>query len=95
MNKYVLSFTFLLSGLLNANDFDKLHRTRFVDKDKINAPTGMAVSPEGVVYVASDPNGARSGLEGVGKVYRCEDSTGDGIADKVNIYLDKNRDRIN
>ena len=89
MKKYVLSFTFLLSGLINANDFDQLQRTRFVDKDQINAPTGMAVSPEGVVYVASDPNGARSGLEGIGKVYRCEDTDNDGKADKVSIYLDK------
>ena len=89
MNKIILTFTLLVSFLASAGDFDQFKKTRFVDKDQINAPTGMAVSPEGVVYISSDPNGARSGLEGVGKVYRCEDSTGDGVADKVSVYLDK------
>ena len=89
MHKTLLSFTLLFSSLLSASDFRQMKKIRFVDQNKINAPTGMAVSPEGVVYVASDPNGARSGLKGIGKVFRCEDTTGDGQADKVSTYMDK------
>ena len=78
-----------LNSIAQPLNISKIEQQRFVDSKEITAPTGMSVSPEGDVYVSSDPNGARSGLKGVGKVFCSKDTDGDGIADKTTIFIDK------
>ena len=57
-------------------------------KEHITAPTGIAVSPEGVVFVSCDINGTTSQRRKVGKVVRCEDTDGDGVADKFSNFVE-------
>ena len=57
-------------------------QTRFVDKEHITAPTGISVSPDGVVFVSCDPNATTNIGRRVGKVVRCEDTDGDGKVSK-------------
>ncbi|MCM8531155.1 MAG: hypothetical protein NE330_08355, partial [Lentisphaeraceae bacterium] len=91
MKKLICGALLASLSFLNAQkvDVSGAKVTRFVDHKNITAPAGMSVSPEGVVYVSSDPNAARSGLLDVGKIYRCEDTDKDGVADKVTVFLDK------
>ncbi|MEM7231779.1 MAG: HEAT repeat domain-containing protein [Planctomycetota bacterium] len=64
----------------------KLHR--FVTSEHITAPTGLAVSPQGVVFVSCDPNGTTNERRGAGKVVRCEDTDGDSQADKFSNFVE-------
>ena len=64
-------------------------QTRFVDKEHITAPTGISVSPDGVVFVSCDPNATTNIGRRVGKVVRCEDTDGDGVADAFSVYIDE------
>lgn len=62
--------------------------TRFVAQEHITAPTGISVSPEGVVFVSCDPNGTRNQRQRSGKVVRCEDTDGDGVGDQFSNYVE-------
>ncbi len=64
-----------------------LVQSRFVTSKHITAPTGIAVSPEGVVFVSCDVNGTTNTKRGAGKVVRCEDTDGDGRADKFSNFV--------
>ena len=59
----------------------------FATKDHITAPTGIAVSPQGVVYVSCDINGISNTQRGAGKVIRCEDTNNDGQADAFSEFV--------
>ena len=61
---------------------------RFVTNEHITAPTGVSVSPEGVVFVSCDPNGTTNTRGRVGKVVRCEDTDGDGVADRFSNFVE-------
>ena len=65
-----------------------LTQSRFVTEENITAPTGISVSPNGVVFVSSDPNGTTRQGRKVGKVIRCEDTDGDLLADRFTNFVD-------
>ena len=64
-----------------------LVQTTFVTSQHITAPTGIAVSPQGVVFVSCDINGVTNTHQGAGKVIRCEDTDGDGRADRFSTFV--------
>jgi hypothetical protein len=66
-----------------------LKQSRFVTKQHITAPTGIAVSPQGVAFVSCDVNGVTNDERGAGRVVRCEDTDGDGRADKFSVFVDR------
>ena len=75
--------------LSQANDpTPGLIQNQFVTKQHITAPTGISVSPQGVVFVSCDINGATNTKRNVGKVVRCEDTDGDGRADKFSNFVE-------
>ncbi|MAT49562.1 MAG: hypothetical protein CMK32_00040, partial [Porticoccaceae bacterium] len=65
-----------------------LVQKRFVTKKHITAPTGISVSPQGVVFVSCDINGTTNQRRKAGKVVRCEDTDGDGAADKFSNFVE-------
>ncbi|MEM7014175.1 MAG: HEAT repeat domain-containing protein, partial [Verrucomicrobiota bacterium] len=65
-----------------------LVQSQFVGKKHISAPTGISVSPQGVVFVSCDINGTTTIQSGVGRVVRCEDTDGDGVADKFSNFVE-------
>lgn len=79
-----------IAGLASADDLlvPGLVRTRFVTSEHITSPTGIAVSPEGVAFVSCDVNGATNEKRRAGTVVRCEDTNGDGIADRFSTFVD-------
>lgn len=83
----------LLSGLpgwSHAGGIDQgLKQSQFVTKQHITAPTGIAVSPQGVVFVSCDVNGVTNDKARAGHVVRCEDTDGDGRADTFSMFVDR------
>ena len=76
-------------GILHADDLTPgLIQNRFVTSDHITAPTGLSVSPEGVVFVSCDINGTTNTSLRAGRVVRCEDTDGDGVADKFSNFVE-------
>lgn len=79
-----------LSGWSHAVGNDQaLKQSQFVTKQHITAPTGIAVSPQGVVFVSCDVNGVTNQKRGAGRVVRCEDTDGDGRADRFSTFVDR------
>lgn len=70
-----------------ADEAAGLVQKTFVARPHITAPTGVAVSPQGVVFVSCDPNGVTPAQRKAGKVVRCEDTDGDGQADKFSNFV--------
>ena len=70
-----------------AQDEPQLVQHRFASAPDINAPTGISVSPEGVAFVSCDTNGVTNRKRKVGRVVRCEDTDGDGKADKFTDFV--------
>ena len=66
-----------------------LKQSQFVTQQHITAPTGIAVSPQGVVFVSCDVNGVTNEKRGAGRVVRCEDTDGDGRADRCTVFVDR------
>ncbi len=78
-----------VAGLSRADDLKPgLVQNQFVSKPHITAPTGISVSPEGVVFVSCDMNGTTNTKRRAGKVVRCEDTDGDGQADKFSSFVE-------
>ncbi len=50
-------------------------------------PTGMSVSPMGEVYVSLDLNSSLDRKPNRGKIVRCEDTDGDGVADRYTDFV--------
>ena len=91
MLRYLL-LVMLLAGMPSfsyaADSKVGLVQSRFVTSKHITAPTGISVSPHGVVYVSCDPNGTTNTQRNAGKVVRCEDTNDDGIADKFSNFVE-------
>ena len=66
-----------------------LKQSQFVTKPHITAATGIAVSPQGVAFVSCDVNGVTNDKRGAGRVVRCEDTDGDGRADRFTTFVDR------
>ena len=91
MCKPILSILFLsfLTGHLPVSGATPgLVQSRFVEPGQLIAPTGISVSPEGVAYVSCDPNGTTNQKSKAGKVVRCEDTNGDGVADLFTNFVE-------
>ena len=77
------------AGTLRAENAEpELVQSRFATKDHITAPTGLSVSPRGVVFVSCDPNGITGAKRQVGRVVRCEDTNDDGVADTFSNFVE-------
>ena len=62
--------------------------SRFAAAPNISAPTGIAVSVDGVAYISCDPNGSTGQRRNAGYVVRCEDTNGDGSADRFTRFVE-------
>jgi putative membrane-bound dehydrogenase-like protein len=56
--------------------------TMFAAPPNVGYPTCLSTSPNGDLYVGIDENGSIDAKPGRGRVVRCTDTDGDGIADK-------------
>src|ERR1051326_5697685 len=56
--------------------------TLFAAPPNVGYPTCLSTSPNGDLYVGIDENGSIDAKPGRGRVVRCTDTDGDGIADK-------------
>ncbi len=62
----------------------------FVFAPDIHSPASIAVSPAGDVYVGEDEYNTQPSREmGLGKIKKCVDIDGDGIADRITVFADK------
>jgi putative heme-binding domain-containing protein len=61
--------------------------TRFAGHPEISYPTGVAAGPMGAVYVCVDLNSSLDVEAKRGKIVRCVDTDGDGVADKFSDYV--------
>ncbi len=53
----------------------------FAGPPNADYPAAITVAPNGDVYVSSDQNGSLGKQEGMGRIIRCRDTDGDGVAD--------------
>ncbi|SFI24819.1 DUF7133 domain-containing protein [Planctomicrobium piriforme] len=60
--------------------------TMFGVPPEVNYPVCLTAAPNGEVFVGVDEQGSLGKETGRGKVLRCVDSNGDGVADKINVY---------
>src|SRR5258706_6554749 len=56
--------------------------TLFASPTNVGYPTCLSTSPNGDLYVGIDENGSLDAKPGRGRVVRCTDTDGDGVADK-------------
>lgn len=56
--------------------------TMFATPTNVGYPTCLSTSPNGDLYVGIDENGSLDAKPGRGRVVRCTDTDGDGVADK-------------
>ncbi len=54
----------------------------FAEPFDADYPAAITVAPNGDVYVSSDQNGSLGKVKDMGRIIRCSDTTGDGVADK-------------
>jgi len=60
--------------------------TLFGKPPEVNYPVCIAAAPTGEVFVGVDPQGSLGKKPDQGKVLRCIDTDGDGLADKINEF---------
>jgi glucose/arabinose dehydrogenase len=83
-----VSLLSVAAGFTHAGDLEPgLQQSQFVTKQHISSPTGISVSPQGVAFVSCDPNGLTNDKRGAGRVVRCEDTDGDGRADRFSTFV--------
>ncbi len=58
----------------------------FAAPPQVGYPVAVSVAPDGAVYVAVDEQGSLGRTPGGGRVMRCVDDDGDGVADRVNEF---------
>lgn len=63
--------------------------TMFAEPPQVSYPVGIAASPSGAVFVAVDKNSSLDRKPGRGKIVRCEDTDGDGVADRFSTFVPK------
>ncbi len=61
--------------------------TMFGQPPQVNYPVCLTAAATGEVFVGVDPQGSLGKEAGQGKVLRCIDTDGDGVADKINQFL--------
>ena len=52
----------------------------------VHYPTSISASPTGELYVAIDENGSLDAQPNRGRVLKCVDTTGKGVADKITVF---------
>jgi putative membrane-bound dehydrogenase-like protein len=72
-----------LSGIKVTAGFEK---NIFAGPPDISYPTCVAATPSGEVFVGVDQNGSLDVQPNRGWVVRCQDTDGDGVADKFNVF---------
>ncbi len=60
--------------------------TLFASPPDISYPTAIAATPDGVLYVGVDKNGSLGKSPNMGRIVRCIDTDGDGVADMFNDF---------
>ena len=90
MNK-ILPFISLLSALgLSQSVFgmpEGFKMVTFAKPPQVTYPTGVAASGNGDVYVSVDLNSSLDQKANRGKIVKCVDTDGDGVADKFTDYV--------
>ncbi|HEX3135414.1 MAG TPA: heme-binding protein, partial [Planctomycetota bacterium] len=66
---------------------DGFEATLFAPSQMINYPIFVAASPEGMVFVGSDGNGAQGRGLHRGRIVRLRDTDGDGRADETKLFV--------
>ncbi len=56
--------------------------TLYAAPTNVSYPTCLSTAPEGDLYIGIDENGSIDSKTGRGRVVRCTDTDGDGVADK-------------
>lgn len=59
----------------------------FAKPPQAEYPTAIAAAANGDIFISSDPNGSLGHIEGLGKVVRAKDTSGDGVADDFLDYI--------
>jgi putative heme-binding domain-containing protein len=57
--------------------------TTFAAPPMVHSPVFVSASPDGTLFVSSDPNGSVGTTAGLGRIVRLRDTNGDGIADET------------
>ncbi len=65
---------------------DAFDVTLFGAPPEVNYPVCLTAAPTGEVFVGVDEQGSLGKAPGRGKVIRCQDTDGDGVADRVNVF---------
>ncbi|MGB0744901.1 MAG: DUF7133 domain-containing protein, partial [Opitutales bacterium] len=79
MSRICLLCCLTLSSAFALPDGFEIHT--FAEPFDVDYPAAITVAPNGDVYVSSDQNGSLGKLDGMGRVIRCRDTDGDGVAD--------------
>ena len=91
MNPLRLSaFAYCCSTLIAGAEYglpDGFERTPFAGYPQITYPVGVSAAPTGEVYVSVDLNSSLDQEDERGKVVRCEDTDGDGVADHFRDFV--------
>jgi len=61
--------------------------TLFAKPPEVNYPVHVAAAGNGEVFVACDKNGSLGLVKGMGRIMRCLDADGDGIAEKITAFV--------
>ena len=67
--------------------------TAFAAPPDVRYPTCLAAAPTGEVYVGVDENGSLDAKAGRGRVVRCVDADGDGVADRFTTFAEMDSPR--
>ncbi len=65
----------------------------FAAPPHVNYPTCVTTAPDGTVFVGVDKEGSLGTKGGRGKVVRCVDDDGDGVADRFNVFANVDHPR--
>jgi putative membrane-bound dehydrogenase-like protein len=60
--------------------------TAFAGPPNVNYPTCVSATPDGVLYVGCDENGSLDAKPDRGRIVRCVDKDGDGVADQFTVF---------
>jgi putative heme-binding domain-containing protein len=61
----------------------------YVAAPEISAPTSVAATPTGELFVGEDPMNVREHVSGTGRILKCVDPKGDGKCGKITVFADK------
>ena len=60
--------------------------TAFAGPPNVNYPTCLSATPDGVLFVGCDENGSLDAKANRGRIVRCIDKDGDGVADEFTVF---------